>query len=215
MAKLTNEASSTCEPGTCAASPSAISSPALADGATPSDSPDGRMTDLFGRAVVPVSHSALRVGVPANRMRVISGLSGIRSSASAVLQSSLANRLPDRMGSHGSTLFHLTWKTRTTPLRRRICALRAKGRFTRDNGFISLLPLPTPTAVDGVGSGRKRLERGTNNNLRDWFKINFDLLYPPVACVRYLMGYPEGWDACADTATRSCPRSRKPSSKVT
>jgi hypothetical protein len=89
--------------------------------------------------------------------------------------------------------------------------LQAQGRYSHGTGFGSLLPLPTPTAVDGKGSGRKRLERGINNNLRDWFKINFNLLYPPVACVRYLMGYPAVWDVCADTATRSSRKSQRKS----
>ncbi len=195
-------------------STSATSSPGLADGARRLGSLGGTTPSQSGQGLVPASLSVRRVGVPANRMRVISGLSGIRSSRSANLQQSLANKLQERMDSHGSTLFALTWKTRVTPLRRRICALRAKGRFTHGNGFISLLPLPTPTAVDGKGSGRKRLERGTNNNLRDWFKINFDLLYPPVACVRYLMGYREEWDACAVMAMQSFPRSRRRSSKA-
>jgi hypothetical protein len=50
--------------------------------------------------------------------------------------------------------------------------------------------IPTPTACDHKGSGRLRLERGENNNLRDWCKIKFGFLYPPVRLVEFLMGYP-------------------------
>ena len=67
-------------------------------------------------------------------------------------------------------------------------------------GFGSPL-IPTPTACDHKGSGRLRLERGANNNLRDWFKIKFNFLYPPVACVAYLMGFPTGWASLKPTAT--------------
>lgn len=74
--------------------------------------------------------------------------------------------------------------------------------------------IPTPTACDHKGSGRLRLERGENNNLRDWFKIRFNFLYPPVACVAYLMGYPTGWASLKDTATPSSRKSRQSSSKL-
>ena len=40
--------------------PSVTSSPELADGALPSDLPDGPMTDLFGRVVAPASPSVVR-----------------------------------------------------------------------------------------------------------------------------------------------------------
>ena len=84
------------------------------------------------------------------------------------------------MDAHGSIWFTLTWRRWNTPSGRRLFVLQAKAHPTRGTGFGSLLPCPTPTAVDGKGSGRKRLERGMNNNLRDWFKINFNFLYPPV-----------------------------------
>ena len=71
--------------------------------------------------------------------------------------------------------------------------------------------IPTPTACDYKGSGRLRLERGENNNLRDWFKIKFGFLYPPVAAVEYLMGYPAGWASLKATETRSSRKSRKSS----
>ena len=52
--------------------------------------------------------------------------------------------------------------------------------------------IPTPTACDYKGSGVPRLERGPKNNLRDWFKWHFNLQYPPVAAVEYMMGFPIG-----------------------
>lgn len=71
--------------------------------------------------------------------------------------------------------------------------------------------IPTPTACDHKGSGRLRLERGPNNNLRDWFKINFGFLYPPVRAVECLMGFPIEHTALKLSATPSSPRSRKSS----
>lgn len=52
--------------------------------------------------------------------------------------------------------------------------------------------IPTPTACDYKGSGRPRKERGPKNNLRDWFKWHFNMQYPPVAAVEYMMGFPTG-----------------------
>ena len=71
--------------------------------------------------------------------------------------------------------------------------------------FGSLL-IPTPTACDYKGSGVRRQERGPNNNLRDWFKWHFNLQYPPVAVVEYMMGLPIGHTGLKPSAT---PSSRK------
>jgi hypothetical protein len=85
-------------------------------------------------------------------------------------------------------------------------------RCTIGTGF-GLRLIPTPTTCDYKGSGRLRLERGENNNLRDWFKIKFNFLYPPVECVRYLMGYPEGWASLKATEMPSSRKSRGSFSK--
>jgi hypothetical protein len=65
---------------------SAISSPALAAGATPCALPDGPRIDLFGRAVARANPSAQPVpGGALPTMIGTSGLSGSTSSASAAL----------------------------------------------------------------------------------------------------------------------------------
>lgn len=61
--------------------------------------------------------------------------------------------------------------------------------------------IPTMSACDHKGSGRLRLERGENNNFRDWCKIRFNLVYPPVAWAEYLMGYPIGHTDLKDLET--------------
>lgn len=203
-----SEASPMSGPRTCEAMDSAISSPGLEDGPTPCALPAGPMTDLFGQALVPASPSAPRGASVAERMSATYGLRGSGSSASAALQLSLASRFQERLDSLGSTMFALTWRTKVTPLGRRISQQRASARGTFELDCGGRLPIPTPTACDFKGSGRLRLERGTNNNLRDWFKINLNMLYPPAACTRYLMGYPIGWDDCAPTAMPSSRKSR-------
>jgi hypothetical protein len=68
--------------------------------------------------------------------------------------------------------------------------------------------VPSAVSVDHKGAGRDRLERGANNNLRDYFAITWNTLYPPVAMVEYLMGYPAGWTALEDSETPSSRKSR-------
>ena len=71
--------------------------------------------------------------------------------AEFALQSSLANRLVQRLDTAGSTLFNLTWRERTTPLGRRYLERAASGRRTSGNGFTSV---PTPQTADMTGGGQ-------------------------------------------------------------
>jgi len=128
-------------PDTC----SAISSPALVAGATPCALPDGPTTDLFGRAVAHVSLSAPQAPKKAPLMIDTSGLSGSISSASAALESSLVNKLKQRLTTDGSILFNLIWKVKATPAGRLVCRLAASGHRTSDNDSGSW---PTPQTMD-------------------------------------------------------------------
>ena len=113
--------------------PSVTSSPELADGALPSDSRDGQMTDLFGRAVVLVNPSVRRVPILAAPIPAIFGQRGITSSASAALQSSLVSRLKARLPTGGSTLFAMTWNEKATPSGRLVSLLQASALRTSDS----------------------------------------------------------------------------------
>ena len=149
---------------TSEATRSAISSSELADGATPCDSPDGATTDLFGQAVARVNRSALPASSVAAQMSATYGLRSSGSSASAALQRCLASRLPEVLGSHGSTMFALTWRTTVTPLRRRICALRASAHRTSALGSGSSQSWwPTPRSNDNVQTDLDQIaEKGSS-----------------------------------------------------
>ena len=123
--------------------PSATSSVASESGPTPSVSPDGPMTDLFGLAVAPASPSASQEKV--KLMKTIDTLRrrGYGSLESADLQSSLENRLAQRLEWAGSMLFSLKWSKCSTPAGRLISRLAASGRRTSDKGCTSW---PTPMA---------------------------------------------------------------------
>ena len=135
----------TLPPTMCAATPSVISSPELAAGATPSGSPDGPMLDLFGRVVAPVSPSVVRENLGGGAIRAIFGQRGIASSASAALQSSLVSRLKQRLDTDGSTLFAMTWNAKATPSGRSVSLLRASGHRTSGSGYGSW---QTPKAIE-------------------------------------------------------------------
>ncbi len=120
-------------PTTCAALISAISLRASADGATPSDSQDGPILDLFGPAPAPASRSAPPAKASAKRTSGTSGPSFDASSPSARLQLSLASKLRQRLDVTGSPEYVLIWKDWPMQSGPPICALRARARPISDN----------------------------------------------------------------------------------
>ncbi len=150
MESLTSETSRTWPLRTWGLSSSATSSPASADGPSPSDWQTGE-TDLFGRVVVPASPSL----VPGSKREAvtidISGRIGRGSLESATLQRLLVSRLRARLPTAGSTLFSMTWSQKATPAGRLISRLRASAPRTDDNGYGSW---PTTTVQDAIGSRR-------------------------------------------------------------
>ncbi len=150
-ATLTSGALQTCEPTTSEATPRPISSPASADGQSPSVSPAGLTTDLFGQALAPASHSLPQARARRPMTSATCGLRGFLSSPSAALQSSLESRLRRRLDGVGSTLFSLTWKAKATPAGRPYFQLAASGHRTSDNAFGSW---PTPDTMIGPHGAR-------------------------------------------------------------
>lgn len=116
-------------PGRSATAPH-ISSQASACGLTRCGSRASLTPRQFGRVRAPANPSHKQATDVEQLTLGTSGLPGSRSSGSAALQSSLGSRLRALTASRGSTLFRLTWRTRVTPLGRRICALRASARRT-------------------------------------------------------------------------------------
>jgi hypothetical protein len=148
-------------------------SPGLAVGQKPSRSPDGQARSGPGVALVrrsralekrsrvlsakaamlsrilsrPEFSSAVILNADTNGTQTvaISGQQCEASSRSAALQSSLENRLRERMASYGSPEYELRWKHWDMPLGGPICALRASARRTSDSDFTGW---PTPCAGD-------------------------------------------------------------------
>lgn len=150
----------------CEVIPNATSSPASASGHMRCGAQDGPILDLFGRVVAPASPSAPPASAAGSATSATSGPNSTASSASAALQASLASRLQARTAYLGSTLYTLTWKTRTTPSGRPICALRASGRRISDSDSgLQRAPWLTPMAIDATGDGRPgRLKKDGNRD---------------------------------------------------
>jgi hypothetical protein len=135
---------------------SAISSLASPDGASPSDLPDGPMTDLFGQDHAHASPSPQPEKAKHQAMNATSGPIGSNLSELADRQSSLANRLKRQLDGVGSTLFTLTWKQKATPLGRPYSQLAASGRRISDNDCGSWA---TPCGNQANGEPEAFLER--------------------------------------------------------
>lgn len=155
----------------CGISRSATSSPGSASGLSPCGGPDGQMTALCGPDPALASLSARQAKEMGLLMSGTSGRTGITSSESAALASSLASRLQIRTALLGSTLFTLTWKERATPSGLLISALRASGRRISVNDSGSW---PTPTASNTKTAYQDaekviaRKEAGRQSNLQDF-----------------------------------------------
>lgn len=168
------EASWTCEQTSFLDILNATSLPASAGGLTPLGSQDGQRADRFGPARVPAHHSValerkscapnaqgsqsrtrskleslLASTVDMNGLQICgtSTLSSTASLRSASLSASLENRLRQQMGVYGSPEYVLRWKHWDMLLGQPICALRASGRRTSDNGCGGW---PTPNTMDTI-----------------------------------------------------------------
>jgi len=113
--------------------PNAISSPGSAVGRKLFGLQDGQQIALFGPDLAPANHLAAQANGREKRTNGTFGQSSTDSSPSAILQSSLENRLQARLDVNGSPEYALTWKRWDMLSGPPICALRASARRTSGN----------------------------------------------------------------------------------
>lgn len=145
------ETSESYEPRISRATDGLTSLPASPDGISPSSSQDGQPTRKSGRDPAPASPSAAPVSAPVQMTLAMCGPPGSPSSRSACLQLSLESRLRAALDVNGSPEYALTWRHWDMQSGPPICALRASGRPTSDNGSSGW---PSPTVEDGRSSRR-------------------------------------------------------------
>jgi hypothetical protein len=201
-----------------APTPNAISSLALAAGASPSATRCSQTIDLFGQDHAPASPSPQPEKAKHQAMNATSGPLGSNLSELADRQSSLANRLKRQLDGAGSTLFALTWRKKATPLGRPYYQLQASALRQTGQGCSSW---QSPRARGDAGG--QRWQNGEPRNLEDQARM-FGLMrgltvtevkalsLSPMFCMR-LMGYPEEWLNCAPQATRLSRKSQQSLSK--
>lgn len=138
---------------TLEASRSATSSPASAGGAMPRASQDGRTIENSGPGVAPASHLAQPASGKASTMPATFGRPSPISSASAILQSSLENRLRVRLT--GSDLCEVIWKPWAAPWGQSLSRPRARVRTISetDSGSLPIAIWSTLRASDGEKGG--------------------------------------------------------------
>ena len=138
------------------ATPSVISSPGSAAGATPSGSPDGPTSCPSGPAPFPVSRFRALDSDVAMPIEDTCGPLFSGSSPSASLQRSLENRLRATLDVNGSPEYALTWSEWDMPAGPPICRLRASAHRTSGNGSGGW---PTPNAGPQNDTDTKWQER--------------------------------------------------------
>lgn len=126
------------------------SSPELEDGQKLSDSPVSRPTRPYGQDPALASRSARQAKEQGLLTSGTSGPHSTTSSSSASLTACMASKLQAALVETGSPLYKLTWKHWDLLSGLRICALRASGRRTFDNGFTGW---PTAAASSGQDDG--------------------------------------------------------------
>tara|TARA_Y100001973_G_C5187622_1_gene328895 strand:+ start:528 stop:1427 length:900 start_codon:yes stop_codon:yes gene_type:complete len=141
-------------------------------GLTPSNSPGGIQTDLFGLEVAPVKVSQQQDKEKAQMTSVTFGHNGFASSESQDLQQSLASRLLERLGSGGWMQSQQILKRVTTDSLRAYCQDTLSEPITGGSDYGSW---PTPQTMDGARGNQirsreelsPRAKKGGCSNLRE------------------------------------------------
>lgn len=148
----------------------------------PSAWQDGMTRDLFGLEAAPASRLAVRGKVRAKLTKGISGLTGIGSSASADLQTSLESKLVKLLPMDGWMKSSMIWKVAITPLRQRYFRLALSKRLMKESGF-SLWHTPRSVMIEETPENFVRRMGDRNGTCCP--NLAVQVLYPTLAARDY------------------------------
>ena len=179
-----------------------------AAGPMPLTLPDGRVIDPCGLAVALASLSARQVKALGLRTSGIYGPPGSTSSRSVGLQSSLENRLRQRLGTAGLIELSVTWRAAVTPAGLRYYRRVPRTLAISATGYGSL-PTPSGTSNHGTNHVAGRLDEwGGSSN--PWRGTELGRTHSP-GFELMVMGYPDAWREQMPPAMPSSRRSRRTS----
>ena len=170
--------------------PNVISSQGSVDGLTLCVSRDGETIGLFGREAAPVSPTASPVKNSDKMTSATSGLLTLTLSNSENLQSSLENKLRERLLIDGGMLSPPTWKASVTPVGRRFCQLQQSARRIDVTDCSLWVPTLTVTGSKGASKIRYRGSSQSHGNLQDVLRsgpTDGQYIHPKFAA--WMMGY--------------------------
>lgn len=192
------------------------SSQELQVGVTPSSSRAGQQIELFGQEAALASHSVPQGNKKAKQTKGISGRYGSGSLESAVLQSSLENRLRQQLPMDGWMKSQLIWKTKTTPSGRRLSQLAVLARRINETDY-GLWPTTSARDWKDIGNLENSRYRKCGKERKDTIgRVAFysaatteskGSVNPQFVC--WLMGFPPEWCDYAPTETLSSRKSQQ------